>query len=78
MAEQLTPVAIATYRVVRLLLDFLPAHIEIDLLTSTNEHRQFAYNGATATALMIALNKADLSTSRYNAASSNVWSRTGF
>ena len=49
-------------RVARLDLDFEEAHIVIHLRTNTGTREEYTYDGAEATALMIQLNKANLST----------------
>jgi hypothetical protein len=66
MAEQLiltvpfTPPSRASYSVSVLLLDFPNAVIRATLLGSDNEVVNVEWTGAVATALMIALNKANL------------------
>lgn len=54
--------SITSYRVVRLTFDWEAAVISIGLRGPNGEFRDFAYNGEIATTLMIALNKANLST----------------
>ena len=66
MSEQIdlsVPVAqptIANYIVSSLNLDWDNARIVINLRDNTGQISTFAYTGATATALMVALNKANL------------------
>ena len=57
-----TPAITTTdYRVIYLHLDFEGARIVIHVRGTNNERRQFDYTGDTATQMMIALNKANLS-----------------
>jgi hypothetical protein len=69
MAEALTlttpivPPSRTTYSVNRLLLDLGAAVISVTLLGSDDTRVEIEWTGAPATALMIALNKANLSTS---------------
>lgn len=49
------------YRVVALLLDWEGSFIQIRLRGTNNESKDFRYEGATATTMMIGLNKANLS-----------------
>ena len=53
---------VANWKVDELHLQFSAAHIGIVLLGPLKEVREVHYNGATATSLMAALNKANLST----------------
>lgn len=52
---------VAAWQVTELHLQWRGAHIGIVLEGSDNERREVHYNGPTATALMVALNKANLS-----------------
>lgn len=59
---EMTPAIITTdYRVVGLTLDFEHAMLTIRIRGTNGEPKEFRYEGATATTLMIALNKANLS-----------------
>lgn len=66
MAERLDLTAAVTYpsttywRVARLDLNWNQASITIDLVGPNNERKSHQYIGATATTLMVALNKANL------------------
>ena len=68
MAELLTlavpvvPPSITTYRVVYLAFDWLNPSITIGLTGANGERFNHSYSGPTATTLMVALNKANLST----------------
>lgn len=71
MAEQIdlttpydpTPVTAAKFLIARLDLNWRAASIVIEVFDSTSGlSRTFTYEGATATSLMVSLNKANLST----------------
>ena len=56
-----TPAIVTTdYKVALLMLDVEGAQIAVHLRGSNGERKEFRYNGAEATALMVALNKANL------------------
>lgn len=65
MAEILTltspPPALTTYAVVELYFNWDTASIQIGLRGTNGERQTFSYSGVPATALMVALNKANLS-----------------
>lgn len=61
LASPITMPSITDYRVVQLTFDWTNPAIGIGLRGSNGESAQFQYTGAQATALMIALNKANLS-----------------
>lgn len=64
MAETLTlttPITSTVFAVARLILDWEGAAIYI-VLNANGRRFEYSYTGATATALMTALNKANLST----------------
>lgn len=60
LAAPLNPAT--TFRVSRLLLDWDAAHIQIVLTDQHERQHPFRYDGETATAKMVALNKANLTT----------------
>ena len=69
MAELITltsppprPSQLTSYTVSELRFDWANARIEIALLGSNGDITRHSYNGPTATAMMVALNKANLST----------------
>ena len=53
--------ALSTYTVVELNLNWDAASIQIGLKGTNGERTHYSYSGATATTLMVALNKANLS-----------------
>lgn len=70
MAEVLTltaPISLTTYKVRRLMMDWTDARIEIVVLASNGDKLAFVYSGSQATTLMIALNKANLTTTSLQA-----------
>lgn len=56
------PIAASSLRVSRLILDWDVAVIEVLLYAQNGRRFEYLYTGATATAFMVALNKANLST----------------
>lgn len=62
--EQLTltaPISVTTYQVSLVLFDWDRAYIQVIVKDSAGKLVQCTYTGATATSLMVALNKANLS-----------------
>jgi len=60
LTTPVTPPSLTTYRVVMLAMDWDSASIAIRLKGTNGETKFCGYQGATATTLMVALNKANL------------------
>ena len=60
LTTTITPPSISNYSVSSLLLDWANASIVVRLVDNNGLIVQFDYSGANATALMVALNKANL------------------
>ena len=58
-----TPISISSYTIQYILFDWEHAKIIVVLKDQTGIESKYQYDGAPATALMVALNKANLSTS---------------
>lgn len=61
LTNAITYPSTTNYRVLRLDLNWADAYIHIELRGTNGERFEYAYRGAVATNLMIALNKANLS-----------------
>jgi len=62
LTTPITQPAITNYRLNKLDLRWLDQHIRIELVSDAGDVIEHSYDGTTARNLMIALNKADLST----------------
>jgi hypothetical protein len=58
-----TPISVASYTIQLLSLDWQNARINVFLVDQTGIHSNYQYDGAPATALMVSLNKANLTIS---------------